>query len=53
MLPFVSWSMCTMFYSLYGDHTAARLAAAEAALQRATELRPVLPKRTWCADRIC
>ena len=29
-----------VLYSLYGDHTAARLAAAEAALQRATELRP-------------
>jgi TolB-like protein/Tfp pilus assembly protein PilF len=29
-----------VLYSLYGDHTAARLAVAEAALQRATELRP-------------
>jgi TolB-like protein/Tfp pilus assembly protein PilF/predicted Ser/Thr protein kinase len=29
-----------VLYSLYGDHTAARLAAAEAALQRASELRP-------------
>jgi len=29
-----------VLYSLYGDHTAARLAAAEAALKRATELRP-------------
>jgi serine/threonine protein kinase/TolB-like protein/Tfp pilus assembly protein PilF len=29
-----------VLYSLYGDHTASRLAAAEAALQRATELRP-------------
>ena len=29
-----------VLYSLYGDHTAARLAAAEAALQRAGELRP-------------
>jgi tetratricopeptide (TPR) repeat protein len=29
-----------VLYSLYGDHTASRLAAAEAALQRASELRP-------------
>jgi TolB-like protein/Tfp pilus assembly protein PilF/predicted Ser/Thr protein kinase len=29
-----------VLYSLYGDHTASRLAAAEAALKRATELQP-------------
>src|SRR6267378_3083890 len=29
-----------LLYSVYDDHTPARLAAAEAALQRATELRP-------------
>ena len=31
-------------YVVYGDHTPARLAAAEAALQRATELRPNAPE---------
>ena len=33
-----------VLYSLYGDHTPARLAAAEAALQRAAELRPHAPE---------
>ena len=33
-----------VLYSLYGDHTPARLAAAEAALQRAGELRPHAPE---------
>jgi TolB-like protein/Tfp pilus assembly protein PilF len=31
-------------YSIYGDHTPARLAAAEAALQHATQLRPDAPE---------
>ncbi len=33
-----------VLYTLYGDHTPARLAAAEAALQRAAELRPQAPE---------
>jgi TolB-like protein len=33
-----------LLYSVWGDHTPARLAAAEAALQRAIELRPNAPE---------